>query len=223
MNKFFPSEMKQDSFDLHGGVHPTIYDPFLSALLPDLKNKVILDLGCGKGVIGYLIRSQRNLTGSTMIGIDAGKEYLLFTQKHKIYDQTIQSDLKNKLPFKNKSVDFIICSEVIEHLNKQSGEKLLTEIERISKPGTRVVITTPNVWLQMPFKNSLDKHFSLWSVSDFRKKGYTVRGIGIKLPFNKSSWYTNFIFSLYYFMTPFSYIFPKISGLLIAYKDIPQI
>jgi hypothetical protein len=87
------------------------------------------------------------------------------------------------------------------------------------RPGGRVIVTTPNIWLDMPFDEPLDRHYSLWSVKDFKRKGYNVKGIGIKLPFNKVTWYTPVIHSLYFIMTPFSYLFPPISGMLIAVKD----
>jgi len=214
--------MKSVNSDSFGGTHPTVYHPFLSAIFPDLKNKKILDLGCGKGMVGYLIRAQRDLTNSTLIGMDISVSFLSFVKKHNIYDKLIKKDIAKKLPFGKNSVDIIICSEVIEHMNKETGEKLLNEIDRIIAKGGRVIITTPNVWLEMPSKNYSDQHHSLWKVSDFTKRGYTVRGIGIKLPFNKIAWYTPIIHSLYYFMTPFAFVFPHISGLLIAYKDFTE-
>lgn len=208
--------------DSLGGTHPTVYHPFLSSLFPNLENKKILDLGCGKGMVGYLIKIQRNLTGSELIGMDISEELLGFSKKHNIYDKLIKGDITKKLPFKDKSFDLIICSEVIEHMEKRIGELLLREMHRIINKDGRIIITTPNVWLEMPSTNYHDQHHSLWKVSDFTKMGYTVRGIGIKLPFNKIAWYTPIIHALYYFMTPISFIFPNISGLLIAYKDFTE-
>ncbi|MDP2684906.1 MAG: class I SAM-dependent methyltransferase [bacterium] len=214
--------MKVVNCDSFGGTHPTVYHPFLSALFPDLKNKKILDIGCGKGMVGFLIRIQRDLTNSTLIGMDISDNFLSFTKKYNIYDKLIKADLRKKLPIKDHSVDVVICSEVIEHMKKETGEKLLKEINRIIAKDGRVIITTPNVWLEMPSKNYFDQHHSLWKISDFTKRGYTVRGIGIKLPFNKIAWYTPIIQALYYFTTPISYIFPNISGLLIAHKDFTE-
>jgi len=213
--------MKRKDLMETGGTHPTIYHPFVSALLPNLESKTILDVGCGRGIWGFLIKIQRSLKGSEFIGIDLNKNSIKFVKDHNIYTKAICADITKKLPFKEKSADFIICSEVIEHFDKKKGLALLAEFDRIIKPGGRIIVTTPNVWLNMPYVNALDKHYSLWSTKDFIDSGYSVRGIGVKLPFNKIAWYTPIIHSLYYFMTPFSYLFPPLSGLLIAVKDVP--
>lgn len=212
--------MKKKELYLFGGTHPTIYHPFVSSFLPvDLKGKKVLDLGCGRGVWGYLLRVQRDVSKAQIIGLDASDYSLSFVNKHRVYTKTIKADIRKKLPFSDKSFDFIICSEVIEHIVKKDGEKLLSEINRLIKPGGRVIVTTPNVWLEMPYADRLDIHRSLWTVKDFVKRGYKVKGIGIKLPFNKTGLQVIFIQALYYIMTPFSYLFPQISGLLIAVKD----
>lgn len=209
--------MKED-FCL-AGMHPTFYHPFVSNLIPHLPNKVILDLGCGKGIWGFLTRAQRDTRGSKFIGFELNPAYITFVKSHNLYDKVIKGDLTKPLPFKDKSIDFIICSEVIEHMTKQQGEKLLEEIDRIMKPGGRVIITTPNVWLKMPFGDYTDMHHSLWSAKDLARYGYNVRGIGVKIPFNIIAWYTPIIQALYFVMTPISYLIPSLSGLLVATKD----
>ncbi|HUD45073.1 MAG TPA: class I SAM-dependent methyltransferase [Patescibacteria group bacterium] len=171
--------MKRESLIELGGTHPTIYHPFISALLPDLENKTVIDIGCGRGIWGFLIKILRSLEGSNFIGVDLNDYSINFVKAHNIYTKVIRSDITKKLPFKDKSVDFIICSEVIEHFGKRKGMALLKEFDRIAKPGARIIVTTPNVWLNMPYKNVLDRHYSLWSVKDFKDSGYSVRGIGV--------------------------------------------
>lgn len=213
------TKKNQDEF-IFGGTHPSIYHPFVSALIPgDLSGKTILDIGCGKGTWGFIIRSQRDLSTSNLIGVDLNPNYLSFIRKHNLYEKVLAADITKRIPLKDHSVDFIICSEVIEHMTKKQGETLLKEIDRLIKDGGRVIITTPNVWLEMPFDNKLDRHYSLWNVNDFRKRGYGVRGVGIKLPFNKQNFLTPLIHALYFITTPFAFVFPELSGLLIAYKD----
>ena len=64
-----------------------------------------------------------------------------------------------------------------------------------------------------------DKHLSIWSIKDFKSRGYKVYGIGLKMPLLWGDKFLKIKQALYYFFTPISYIFPFISGSLIAVKD----
>ena len=50
-------------------------------------------------------------------------------------------DLENKLPFDDNSVDEILTSHVLEHIN--NFVQLMQEIYRVSKPGTLIKIKAP--------------------------------------------------------------------------------
>jgi ubiquinone/menaquinone biosynthesis C-methylase UbiE len=60
-----------------------------------------------------------------------------------------------RLPFANKSVDFIFSNAVIEHITKTERDLLAQEIQRVCKKG--FFISTPNYWFpvephyQIPF------------------------------------------------------------------------
>jgi ubiquinone/menaquinone biosynthesis C-methylase UbiE len=64
---------------------------------------------------------------------------LFFVKKFCVYEDLILADASH-LPFKDDSFDYVLCSEVIEHLSKQSGRRLLAEIDRVCKG--RAIITT---------------------------------------------------------------------------------
>ena len=51
-------------------------------------------------------------------------------------------DLRQALPFADKSIDGIFCEEVIEHLSELDGAAMLCECLRIMKPGAVIRITT---------------------------------------------------------------------------------
>ena len=101
-----------------GGIHPFTYHPVIFHLIPDLKGKVVVDCGCGKGIWGFLIRAVRDVSGSKLLGIDLDSHYLQFCKFHRVYDTFKKSSI-TKLPVKDSSVDFLICSEVIEHLTEE--------------------------------------------------------------------------------------------------------
>jgi len=67
--------------------------------------------------------------------------------------------------------------EVLEHLPKKMGIKVLKKAEKWAKK--KIVITTPNGYLPQKKidKNPLQKHLSGWSTTEFRKHGYRVFGL----------------------------------------------
>ena len=198
------------------GISPFFHHPFVFNFIPDLKNKTILDAGCGKGIYGYLIRATRNLHGAKFYGMDLSPHHAAFARQHKIYDKYIVGDI-TRLPFPNKNIDVLMCIETLPHLPKKGGEIFLTEIDRTCKG--RAILVLPNVPMQPLPGQYYDSHRSRWSVSDFRNKGYKVYGVGVKLPHPYGKWYATLIYALQYFITPLAYFCPEISGYLIAVKD----
>jgi ubiquinone/menaquinone biosynthesis C-methylase UbiE len=103
-----------------------------------VKGKRVLDVGCGSGTIVKRLLKK----GKNVIGVDIGKKFLSFCQSSYGNATFCAADAQH-LPFSDNSFDTIVCSEVIEHLNKP--EKSLKEFERILHPNGELVITTPNI------------------------------------------------------------------------------
>lgn len=109
----------------------------------DLKeNDKVLDCGCGEGF--YLMVLNSLFPKLKITGYDNDAKMLSKAGKWlkgKKNIQIINGDIC-KIPFKNKTFDKIILSEVLEHLNDDYSA--LLEVKRILKPGGKVVITVPN-------------------------------------------------------------------------------
>ncbi len=75
-----------------------------------------------------------------VVGIDIFKSYLDEAKGKGVYQELILGDVRH-LPLKDKSFDVVICMEVLEHLEKVDGEKLLGELERVAK--RQVLLSTP--------------------------------------------------------------------------------
>ena len=138
--------------------------------------KSLLDVGCGRGIIGALCRIYRNV--DRLVGLDGFLPYLEFNQKAGFYTDTILRNLSNTpLPLGTQEFEVVTCIEVIEHLELGAGQKLLDELERI---GSRVIVTTPNILFQQQEYdgNVFQRHLSQWRPSDFRRRGYVVYGAG---------------------------------------------
>lgn len=67
-------------------------------------------------------------------------------------------------PYEDASFDTIVCSEVIEHL-KHDPAHMLAEINRVLKPGGRLILTTPNIASVFALYRLLSgAHPQVWSV-----------------------------------------------------------
>lgn len=154
--------------------------PFLHELLEEIPKDVdsLIDLGCGRGIVGALARIYR--MPKRLVGVDVFQDYIDFCGKYSFYDELYCLDLrKTPLPFGNNEFGVATCIETIEHLPKKSGERLLDEMHRIADT---VIVSTPSVFFRQPKEhvlgNSFQAHLSKWTVENFRKRGYEVKGVG---------------------------------------------
>jgi len=106
--------------------------------IPTNKNLKILDIGCGDGVLLWLI-SQK--TPAKLFGIDTDKSSLKLARSKLGDKATLKQASAYQLPFKARQFDIVIAAEVIEHLNQPS--RMLQEIKRALKPSGRLIISTP--------------------------------------------------------------------------------
>jgi len=190
--------------------------PWLSEILKliPINVKSLIDIGCGRGIIGAIVRIYRE--PNRLVGIDIFKPYLDFCHKMNVYDELYERDLrKTHLPFDEKEFDVATCIEVIEHVPKENGLKLLKELERIAKI---VIVSAPNVFFyQKAYDDNLfQKHVSEWRVKDFTKHGYKVLGVGNFIVFGRYNPYLSTLLS------KFSYMMPTFSDTLLAYKTTKE-
>jgi len=127
----------------------------------------VLDIGCGKCELKKYLNE-----AVEYIGIDLSK-----TQKC-----VIKHNLnKGTLPFRSGEFDYVICSEVLEHLFEP--QKILKEIARCLKVDGAAIISLPNehnFWLRIkfflgiendlwvPFKQDGKQHLHLPNVKQAR-------------------------------------------------------
>jgi 2-polyprenyl-3-methyl-5-hydroxy-6-metoxy-1,4-benzoquinol methylase len=154
--------------------------PFLHELLEEIPKDVdsLIDIGCGRGIVGALTRIYR--TPKRLVGVDIFQDYIDFCKKYTIYDELHCLDLRQTpLPFNDHEFTLATCIETIEHLPKKQGEQLLDELHRIADT---VIVSTPSAYFKQPKShveaNPFQEHMSKWTVEDFRKRGYEVKGVG---------------------------------------------
>ncbi len=106
----------------------------------------VVDVGSGGGWFSRMMQS----TGAMVTSVDLSMKNLQRVTG-KFESNGLMASASN-LPIADESVDAVIASEVIEHLNNP-GEAI-AEFIRIVKPGGRVVITTP-------YKEEIKQHLCI--------------------------------------------------------------
>jgi 2-polyprenyl-3-methyl-5-hydroxy-6-metoxy-1,4-benzoquinol methylase len=99
------------------------------------KNDFVLDIGCWSG------KRVLNLTNisKNVYGMDINAQRFSLADK-KIKNKLFLGDVTKKIPFKKK-FDWIILSEVLEHVSDDS--KTLKNINKSMKIGGRLILSTP--------------------------------------------------------------------------------
>jgi ubiquinone/menaquinone biosynthesis C-methylase UbiE len=98
-----------------------------------------LDVGCGEGnFIDYLTR--KKVIGS-MVAVDLDNQKLRFA-KRQYPDLTYLNADVNALNFKDDSFDYVIASEILEHL--PDPIEAIQEIQRVAKNDAYFIISVPH-------------------------------------------------------------------------------
>ena len=136
----------------------------------------VLDAGCGRYSPLRLVES-----GSYKVGLDFHKPYILRSKISSIHNDYALGDVRI-LPFKPNSFDYAIATELLEHLEKYEGLRMIAELEKVAR---RVILTTPNGFLPTypgPDDNPDESHLSGWTVGELKQLGFKVYGLnGLKL------------------------------------------
>lgn len=188
-------------------------------ILPLVEGAAILDLGCGRGKWGYLLKVDYWYTKAGrgknklnyVVGTDLHPKYLGFVKHHRVYDSLVLCDARY-LPFRSHVFDTVLLLEVIEHMVKNEGVKSLKEAERVA--GRLVLVSTPSFFMRQEAKdaNVFQKHLSKWTIKDLIKQGYSIR-LG-SFPLEGIYNY------LHYFFIKLTYFLPQFPVSFIAVKRI---
>jgi SAM-dependent methyltransferase len=119
-----------------------------TAIAPDVS---VLDVGCGSGRhLGAACR----YPSITVVGADLCFADLVSAAERLQYHEQIGANDGGRwhlaaadsrwLPFRDRSFDLVICSEVLEHI--EDHRTAVTELVRVLKNGGELVVSVPRYW-----------------------------------------------------------------------------
>ena len=151
-------------------------NPSLLMLVGELRCRLrdcstVLDIGCGDD------SPLRFLPNAHLVGMDGYPPALEKARSRGTHDDYFAGVAKSiRASFPDRRFDACVALDVIEHLPKDEGWRMLEEMERLATQ--RVVIFTPNGFIpQRGHGSDLQEHLSGWTADEMRQRGYKVHGI----------------------------------------------
>lgn len=155
-----------------------------------------LDVGCGEGNFIDYLTHQKAI--GFLVAIDLDYQKLSFA-KQQYPDLTCLNADANALNFKKDSFDYVIASEILEHLPDPVGA--IQEIKRVAKKDAFFIVSVPhepffrwgNLIRGKYWKRGgrTPTHVNFWTRSEFKKL------IGDFVEIKKEHWFSVFPWMLY--------------------------
>ena len=202
---------------------PTFLDPIVIKLL---LGESVLDVGCGYGRWGSLIRSnfwEASLAAPPKVdGIDAFGPNIDMCLTQGCYRRAWQHVLPQPI---EGTWDTVLACEVIEHVPQPEVDRTFAVLEGAAR--RRVIISTPNFpdyrsgGATLTGINAYEAHRSYVSRDEFSRRGYTIIGAGFGNPANElTQAIRHFNSSLIETLQSLSRAFPVLAHSIVAYKDM---
>lgn len=147
--------------------------PLVLNIVTNYKPASILDIGVGYGKYGCLFREYLDvwdLNGPygehklRLYGVEAFEKY--DNPIWQVYDKIFTKDVLTILPILNQlgKFDLLFMGDVIEHLTKEEGKKVLSSLLY-----DKLIIITPKIVTDqgIVYSNLYETHKSHWTIEDF--------------------------------------------------------
>ncbi len=157
----------------NGSVYHKYYEkPAMYSLIPNIKNKEVISLGCGSGEDSFHLKS---LAAKVSVGIDISSELIkIATSSYPECDFKVM-DMEN-LNFPDSSFDFVYSSLAIHYI--EDWKKVLKEVYRILKPNSFFIFSCnhPTRYSMKNFKDELNYGAKFELLKNKKTGEYTITG-----------------------------------------------
>lgn len=161
-----------------------------------LKNKVFVDVGSS---FGWLEKEMVNQGLKKIIGVEPHPKALVFAQKQ-IKGATFKAGNAANIPVDSDSADIVALYDVIEHVPQNTEKQVFKELNRITKKGGTLLLSTP---YKHPIAMFLDlawyfghRHYSKQQITDFLNQG----GFEVEQIETRGSFFSSFFLFWFYIM-----------------------
>ena len=152
-------------------------------------NSTMLDIGCGEG--RHVFGVMQNFKDTLCIGLDMDDPSITKAREGYEFFKSISNQgasfIKGSaysLPIPSNTLDLVICSEVLEHLDDY--HLALEEIYRVLKPGGKFLASVPSYWpekicwmISNEYQNMPGGHVRIFKkkgiIDDVQKMGFTFQ------------------------------------------------
>jgi SAM-dependent methyltransferase len=130
----------------------------------------VLDFGCGVGrLMRYLLpRSER--TGCNVFACDVSEPLVSFIVEHHARAKSYKNAFNPPLTYPNDFFDLVYSFSVFSHLDQETENKWLNELNRVGKPGCLYLITVHGEW----FIKNIYREYR-WNPENAYKNGFEFR------------------------------------------------
>ncbi|MFW6150865.1 MAG: class I SAM-dependent methyltransferase [Chloroflexota bacterium] len=188
------------------------------------RNMSVLDVGCGTGSPAAAVTRRFE---HRLVGLDIFSPVLKNAKRSRAYSDLVLADA-SRLPFADDSFHIVVCTEVLEHVPRDQGLRLLQELERVS--GWLVMVSCPvGKWEQgARAGNPYQRHQYVWDLGEIRHMRFNkVRGVGLR-GFSGDRWTAlvnsplrPFLRLLGLLATVVTYRWPRLASNVFAWKEVP--
>jgi len=151
-------------------------NPSLLTLVGEIRSnlngcRTVLDVGCGN------FSPMSYLSNLHLVGVDGYPPAIEEAKRSGTHDDYLVGNILQLGEFiKGQRFDACVALDVIEHLHKADGWRMLEDMERLAT--RRVIIFTPNGFIpQKSQYGDLQEHLSGWTAEEMRARGYRVLGM----------------------------------------------
>ncbi|HEX8387081.1 MAG TPA: class I SAM-dependent methyltransferase, partial [Rubricoccaceae bacterium] len=106
-------------------------------LVREAAPRTVLDAGCGEGFVAGFIGER--MPGVEITGIDDSAGAVEYAREHFGAHGTFEVGSVYALPYADRQFDLVLCSEVLEHLDRP--EEALAELKRVAR--RHVLLSVP--------------------------------------------------------------------------------